>query len=122
MSGVETLGLVPGDDLLPDDGQDAAVVDSKVHGRPEELRAEVASLTRRLSRIEGQIRGIKRMLSEGRDCRELVTQFTAVSKALEQAAFNYVTAQLVFCIEEPEAAGKEGYSVDEVKRLLAKLR
>ena len=98
------------------------VVGQPGHEVPEELQAEVVNLTRRLSRIEGQIRGIKRMVSEGRDCRELVTQFTAVSKALEQAALNYVTAQLVYCIEDPEAAGKEGYSVEEVKRLLARLR
>jgi DNA-binding FrmR family transcriptional regulator len=84
--------------------------------------AEVEDLLRRLSRIEGQIRGIKKMVMEGRDCRELVTQFSAVSKALEQAALNYVTAQLVYCIEDPDAASANGYTLDDVKRLLARLR
>jgi DNA-binding FrmR family transcriptional regulator len=83
---------------------------------------EVADLVRRLSRIEGQIRGIKRMLQDGRDCRDLVTQFAAVSRALEQAALNYVTSELVWCVEQPEEAAAHGYSVEELRKLLGRLR
>ena len=49
---------------------------------PEET---VADLTRRLRRAEGQVRGVQQMLAERRDCRDIVTQLSAATKALEQA-------------------------------------
>ena len=47
----------------------------------------VADLTKRLRRAEGQVRGVQQMLAEGRDCRDIVTQLSAVTKALDQAGF-----------------------------------
>ncbi len=46
----------------------------------------------RLRRIEGQVRGIQRMVEEGRDCRQIVDQVSAV-----KAALNSVTAQVLEC-------------------------
>ena len=43
-----------------------------------------AELQRRLRRVEGQVRGIQNMLAEERECRDVVTQIAAASKALEQ--------------------------------------
>lgn len=51
---------------------------------PEQTRADVI---RRLRRVEGQVRGLQQMLTEGRGCREIVTQLSAANKALEQAGF-----------------------------------
>ncbi|MGC9156149.1 MAG: metal-sensitive transcriptional regulator [Ferrimicrobium sp.] len=87
-----------------------------------DLRQEEADLDRRLSRIEGQVRGIRRMVAEGRDCKELSMQFAAVTKALDRAAINYLTAHLVYCIENPELAMEEGTSLEELRRLLGRLR
>lgn len=86
-----------------------------------ELAQEEADLDLRLSRIEGQVRGIRRMVAEGRDCKELTTQFAAVAKALDRAAINYLTAHLVYCIENPEIARTEGTSIEELRRLLGRL-
>ncbi len=83
---------------------------------------DVEAVQKRLSRIEGQIRGIKKMIDDGRNCKDVVTQFAAVSRALEQAAFGLVASQLTYCIEFPDEAKQAGYSVDEVKRLLSRLR
>jgi len=46
-----------------------------------------ADAVRRLRRAEGQIAGVVRMLEEGRDCREIVTQLAAASKAIDRAGF-----------------------------------
>ena len=46
---------------------------------PEEV---VDDLRKRLRRIGGQIQGIERMLEEGRECRDLVTQISAANRAL----------------------------------------
>ena len=44
------------------------------------------------------------MLSEGRECREVVMQISAATKALEQAGFKLVAAGLTYCVERPDEA------------------
>jgi DNA-binding FrmR family transcriptional regulator len=58
----------------------------------------------RLRRAEGQIGGVIRMLEEGRDCKDVVTQLAAVSKALDRAGFSVVASGLKQCLaqDEPE--------------------
>ena len=102
---------------------DSLVEEDKVHDHKSPFQgSDLEAVQKRLSRIEGQIRGIKKMITEGRDCKDVVTQFAAVSRALEQAAFGLVTSQLTYCIEFPQEAKEAGYSVEEVKKLLSKLR
>ena len=81
----------------------------------------IADLIRRLRRIEGQVRGIQQMLSEGRDCREVVTQMSAANKALEQAGFTLVAAGLTWCLEDPERSAAEGYDITDVQKMFTKL-
>jgi DNA-binding FrmR family transcriptional regulator len=78
-------------------------------------------LRKRLRRVEGQIRGIEKMLDEGRECRDLVTQLSAANKALEQVGFRLVTAGLTYCITNPEKAEAEGYPLDEIEKMFRKL-
>ena len=85
---------------------------------PEET---VADLTRRLRRAEGQIRGIQQMLADGRDCRDIVTQMSAASKALDQAGFLLVASGLTWCLNHPEESAAEGYSLEDVQRMFMKL-
>ncbi|MEV5001224.1 metal-sensitive transcriptional regulator [Nocardioides sp. LML1-1-1.1] len=54
----------------------------------------------RIKRAQGQLAGVVRMLEEGRDCEEVVTQLAAVSKALDRAGFAIVAAGLQQCIVE----------------------
>lgn len=81
----------------------------------------VADLTKRLRRAEGQVRGVQQMLAEGRDCRDIVTQLSAVTKALDQAGFLLVAAGLTWCLSDPERAAAEGYSLDDVRKMFLKL-
>lgn len=85
---------------------------------PQELVKEVRT---RLRRIEGQVRGVERMLEEGRECRDVVTQLAAASRALDQAGFRLVSAGLTYCLEHPEEAAADGYPRDEVERMFMKL-
>jgi DNA-binding FrmR family transcriptional regulator len=78
-------------------------------------------LRKRLRRVEGQIRGIEKMLDEGGECRDLVTQLSAANKALEQVGFRLVSAGLTYCITNPEKAEAEGYPLDEVEKMFRKL-
>lgn len=81
----------------------------------------VADIQLRLRRIGGQVAGIERMLEEGRECREVVTQISAANRALEQAGFRLVSAGLTYCLSHPEEAEAAGYPVDEVERLFLRL-
>jgi DNA-binding FrmR family transcriptional regulator len=81
----------------------------------------IADLIRRLRRVEGQVRGIQQMLSDGRDCRDVVTQLSAANKALEQAGFVLVAAGLTWCLEDPERSAAEGYELAEVQKMFTKL-
>ena len=81
----------------------------------------VNDVTKRLRRVEGQVRGIQQMLAEGRDCRDVVTQISAANKALEQAGFVLVAAGLTWCLEDPERSRAEGYDISDVQKMFTKL-
>ena len=85
---------------------------------PDEVVAEVRT---RLRRVAGQVQGVERMLEEGRECRDVVTQRSAATKALEQAGFQLVAAGLTYCIEHPEEAKADGYPIDAVQKMFMKL-
>lgn len=85
---------------------------------PEET---IADLTRRLRRVEGQVRGIQQMLDDGRECRDVVNQIAAATRALEQAGFVLVAAGLRWCVANPERSEAEGYGIDEVQKMFLKL-
>ncbi len=59
----------------------------------------------RLRRAEGQVAGVIRMLEQGRDCKDVVTQLAAVSRALDKAGFSIVASGLKQCVTE---GGEQG--------------
>ena len=60
----------------------------------------IVAIMARIKRAQGQLGGIVRMLEEGRSCEEIVTQMSAVSKAVHSAAFTLISASLEECIIE----------------------
>ncbi len=81
----------------------------------------IDDLLKRLRRIEGQVHGIQLMLADGRDCRDVVTQISAATKALDQAGFKLIASGLTYCLNDPEQAAKEGYDIDDVQKMFMKL-
>jgi DNA-binding FrmR family transcriptional regulator len=63
---------------------------------------EQARLINRLRRIEGQVRGLQRMIEEGRDCTEVVHQVAAVRAAIDRAGHEIVAASLRACLAETD--------------------
>lgn len=78
-------------------------------------------LIRRLRRIEGQVRGIQQMLLDDRECRDVVAQVSAASKALDQVGFKLLATGLSTCLADPRLAEERGFTLDEVERLFLKL-
>jgi DNA-binding FrmR family transcriptional regulator len=72
---------------------------------------EMTPVVNRLKRARGQLDGVLRMIEEGRDCEDVVTQLAAVSRALDRAGFAIVATGLQQCL----AAGDGMDSVDVKK-------
>jgi len=82
-------------------------------------------LTRRLRRIEGQVRGLQKMVVEGRYCVDILTQVEAVAAALARVQDRILEAHLNHCVAEAlegEDRGARREKVDEVVGLLKKYR
>jgi DNA-binding FrmR family transcriptional regulator len=78
------------------------------------------NLTKRLLRIEGQLRGVVTMLEEGRDCADVVNQLAAARKAFDSAAMTAVLALAAHCSTPPEE-GVPSITSDELRKLAATL-
>lgn len=83
--------------------------------------AATTEVRNRLRRVAGQVQGVERMLEDGRDCQDIVSQIAAATKALEQAGFRLVAAGMAYCIENPQAAQAEGYDVGSVQKMFMRL-
>jgi DNA-binding FrmR family transcriptional regulator len=81
----------------------------------------VEDVRKRLRRVAGQVQGIERMLVEGRECRDVITQVSAATRALEQAGFRLLAANLTYCVENPEQSEADGYPLGEIERMFMKL-
>jgi DNA-binding FrmR family transcriptional regulator len=81
----------------------------------------VDDVRKRLRRAAGQVQAVERMLAERRECRDVVTQLSAATRALEQAGFRLVAAGLTYCLENPEDAESDGYPLEAVERMFMKL-
>ena len=85
---------------------------------PEDV---VSDARRRLHRAAGQVAAVDRMLAENRECRDIVMQLSAATKALEQVGFKILAAGLTYCVENPDRAADEGYPLEELQRMFMKL-
>jgi DNA-binding FrmR family transcriptional regulator len=77
-----------------------------------------AALIKRLHRIEGQVRGIERMLEEDRYCIDVLTQLSAVTTALESLAFRILDDHVQHCVAGALASGDEAEADRKSKELL----
>jgi DNA-binding FrmR family transcriptional regulator len=83
---------------------------------PEEYR----DLINRLSRIEGQVRGIKAMVERGAYCPDILVQVSAVSAALNSFNRELLACHIRSCVSEDIREGRDG-AIDEFVRVLQKL-
>jgi DNA-binding FrmR family transcriptional regulator len=59
---------------------------------------QLGDVLRRLRRVQGQVGGIVKMIEEGRDCSEVVTQLAAASRALDRAGFKIIATGMRQCL------------------------
>ena len=78
-----------------------------------------AALTKRLHRIEGQVRGIERMVEDDRYCIDILTQIGAVNTALESLAFKVLDDHVNHCVAGALASGDPKAAAKKSEELLA---
>jgi len=83
--------------------------------------AELKAVLNRLRRAQGQISGVIKMIEEGRDCEEVVTQLAAASRALDRAGFAIIATGLQQCLADGERALRDGEDKEQMRARLEKL-
>jgi len=68
---------------------------------------QMEAIIKRVKRAQGQIGAVLRMLEEGRSCDEIVIQMSAVSKAVNTAAFTLISSSLKECILDGKSDSEE---------------
>ncbi|WAX56056.1 metal-sensitive transcriptional regulator [Jatrophihabitans cynanchi] len=77
------------------------------------------AIVKRLRRAQGQIGGVLKMIDDGRDCEEIVTQVAAVSRALDRAGFAIVATGLKQCLID--SGGVDSVDSDKMQKLFLSL-
>lgn len=83
---------------------------------PEDL----TGVTARLRRVQGQLGGIVRMIEEGRDCADVVTQLAAAARGIDRAGFKILATGMRQCLTDAES-GKPTMSDAELEKLFLTL-
>jgi DNA-binding FrmR family transcriptional regulator len=82
----------------------------------------MADVIRRLRRAQGQVGGVIKMIEEGRDCADVVTQLAAASRALDRAGFRIIATGLKQCaLEERDGDGTADADRVRLEKLLLSL-
>lgn len=83
-------------------------------------RGDHAALSKRLSRVEGQVRGIGKMIEEDRYCIDILTQVSAVQSALDALALQLLEHHLHGCVQRAVRSGDGERAIEEALGVIRK--
>nr|WP_299039177.1 metal-sensitive transcriptional regulator [uncultured Pseudokineococcus sp.] len=83
--------------------------------------SELTDVLARLKRTQGQIGGIIKMIEEGRDCADVVTQLAAVSRALDRAGFKVIATGMRQCMVAERDGTERPLTDAELEKLFLSL-
>jgi DNA-binding FrmR family transcriptional regulator len=78
-------------------------------------------ITNRLRRARGQIDGVITMMETGRSCREVVTQLSAASRALDRAGYKLIATSMKECLRSDDPDAEGGLTFEELEQLFITL-
>jgi DNA-binding FrmR family transcriptional regulator len=84
------------------------------------LAEHADELRKRLHRMEGQVRGVSKMLEEERSCPEIIQQLTAIRAAAHQASLLVIRAYAHECLVRSDAGKPPGVAIDDLIKVLSK--
>ena len=86
------------------------------------MQTDSRAITNRLRRIEGQVRGLQRMVEEDAYCVDVLTQVAAVQTALEQVAVKVLDGHVRHCVADAVAGTDETESEAKLDELMTAVR
>jgi DNA-binding FrmR family transcriptional regulator len=86
------------------------------------MQADTKALQNRLRRIEGQVRGLQRMVDEDAYCVDVLTQVSAVQTALEQVAVQVLDAHVRHCVADAVGGDDEVAASERLDELMTAVR
>jgi DNA-binding FrmR family transcriptional regulator len=90
------------------------------HAHPAVARTDGPALSKRINRIEGQVRGIGKMIAEDRYCIDVLTQVSAVQAALDALALQLLEHHLHGCVQHAVKSGDGDRAIDEAMTVIRK--
>ncbi len=100
--------------------RDGLAIGIPVHAHPATPRKDRDALIKRLARVEGQVRGIGRMIEEERYCIDVLTQVAAVQAALDAVALGLLEHHLHGCVQSAVKSGQGDTAIDEAMAVIRK--
>jgi DNA-binding FrmR family transcriptional regulator len=98
------------------------VNDNQEDTMTDNTSADMKPVLNRLRRAQGQLGAVIAMVEQGKDCRTVVTQLSAVAGALDKAGFWIIASAMKECVAEDGNATKEGdLSVEDLEKLFLSL-
>lgn len=90
---------------------------ASIHNLPVEEREAFIG---RLRKIEGQAKGIERMIEEGRDCTEVINQMASIKAAVNAVSGELLEAYVLRCLRFPEEFGAPELAIEQAVRTLVR--
>lgn len=90
--------------------------DQKMVPRTEE---EIENMLKRLRRIEGQVRGVQKMITENRYCIDILVQISAINAALNKVGYQLLERHVNHCVKK---AIREGNGEESIRELMDVLK
>lgn len=87
----------------------------------ERTEEEKQSVVNRLKRIEGQVRGIQRMIEDDRYCLDILVQLSAVQAALKKVGYTVTERHVKHCLNEAVEQGEGEEVIDELLRVMQQM-
>ena len=88
----------------------------------EDTAKDMKPVLNRLRRAQGQLGAVISMVEQGKDCRSVVTQLSAVSSALDKAGFAIIATAMKECMAEDGPGSQDGdLSVEDLEKLFLSL-
>jgi DNA-binding FrmR family transcriptional regulator len=88
------------------------------HSHPPVVQPNKSALLKRLNRIEGQTRGVAKMVEEDRYCVDILTQIAAIQSALDALAMQLLASHTNGCVRSAIQSGDGDAAVDELMNLV----
>ena len=97
------------------------ILDNFLHDHPIQPRTkdEKQAVINRLKRIEGQVRGIQKMVEEERYCMDILVQISAIQSALKNVGYSVTERHIKHCVSD---AIKQGEGEDTIDELMSVMR